>query len=124
MTQQTSWVMAIPLMFAMLVLPVMSAGAHTKVTTSVPANGATVASKLDEIELQFGGKMRLTVFKVKNTGSGETVSPSAPLPHKFVTHTKIGVPPLETGDYEVSWVGVGADGHVVKGHFKFSVSEK
>ena len=101
-----------------------AAFAHTKVNKSIPADGATVAPGLSKIELHFAGKMRLTVVKINNAGSGEAVSPNSALPAKFVSHVDIAVPPLAAGDYDVSWIGVGSDGHVMKGEFKFSVAGK
>ncbi len=98
--------------------------AHTKVNKSIPADGATVAAGLSEIELHFAGKMRLTVLKITNSGSGEAVSPKSSLPPKFVSQVNIAVPPLVPGDYNVAWIGVGSDGHVMKGEFKFTVAGK
>lgn len=98
--------------------------AHTKVNKSIPEDGASVAPETSKIELHFAGKMRLTVLKIMHAASGEAVSPNDALPSKFVTHVSVDVPPLVAGDYDVNWVGVGTDGHVMTGEFKFSVAEK
>ena len=36
---------------------------------------------------------------------------------------KVGIEALTAGAYEVSWTAVSEDGHVMKGHFGFTVAK-
>ncbi|MBU2581452.1 MAG: copper resistance protein CopC [Alphaproteobacteria bacterium] len=110
------------LLFALAILPASPAAAHTKVDKSVPADGATLTDAPQRIELQFAGKMRLTVIKITRPDTAAAITPQSTLPTTFVTRADIEIPPLESGSYEVSWVGVGEDGHVMNGSFKFHVT--
>lgn len=99
-----------------------SARAHAEMQKSVPADGAVVPPGLERIELAFSDPMRLTIVKVKRSADGKEVSPVEGMPKAFAPAAQLSVPRLEAGAYEVSWTGVGKDGHVMNGRFSFTVS--
>ena len=100
------------------------ASAHVKMNKTAPADGATVAPGLTEIRLAFDDAIRMTLVKITKLESKTAVPTTSQLPRKFVTKAKIAVQPLSPGQYKVAWIGVGKDGHVMKGAFSFSVVPK
>lgn len=116
---------ALRAILAAALLAVIGAGAalaHTKMTASVPADGATVAAGLSQIEVAFSHPMRLTLVRVHGA-QGADVPLTGALPKGFTESAKIGIEPLAEGGYEVTWTAVSEDGHVMKGHFAFTVAK-
>ena len=115
------------LRFALSILFVMAttlgALAHAKMTASVPNDGATVPTGLTEIALNFSKPLRLTLVQVVRAPEQNEIPVTNELPKSFVKSAKLTIAPLPAGTYEVSWTAVADDGHVMKGSFKFSVSE-
>lgn len=99
----------------------MAALAHAKMTTSMPKDGASVASPVSEIAFSFSKPLRLTLVKVVRASDQQQMPLSGELPKAFGTSVKTAVSPLPVGSYEVSWTAVAEDGHVMKGDFAFSV---
>lgn len=97
--------------------------AHSKMKHSVPEDGATVSAGLEQIELRFSDGLRLMLVKVSQIGvtTAKDIMP-APLPKEFTRHAVMPIDPLEPGDYQVTWTGVGKDGHAMNGTFKFTVA--
>ncbi len=102
---------------------VAAALAHAKMNASVPKDGATVASGLSEIQLQFSKPLRLTLIHVRRVDDQQEMAVSSELPASFVDSAKVTVDALQAGSYEVFWTAVSNDGHVMKGNFAFSVKE-
>lgn len=96
--------------------------AHAKMKASVPQDGATVAAGLSEIAMTFSHPMRLTLVRVHRSGAGQDVPLTGTLPKDFAGSAKVAVDALDAGAYEVSWTAVSEDGHVMKGHFSFTVA--
>ena len=71
--------------------------AHTKMTASVPKNGANVASPLSAIEMTFAKPLRLTMVKVVRTEDQQHVPVVGGLPETFATSVKAAVVPLPVG---------------------------
>ncbi len=109
---------------AVLLLAMTSAGAlaHTKMTASTPADGATVPTGLSQIEMAFSHPMRLTLVRVHRAGDDTDIALKAPLPKTFTDAATASVAALGDGSYEVTWTAVSQDGHVMKGHFAFTVA--
>ncbi len=110
---------------AALLLAMASAGsalAHTKMTASAPADGATVPAGLAQIEMTFSHPMRLTLVRVHRADDDKDIGLKAPLPKAFADAAKVSVDALADGSYEVTWTAVSKDGHVMKGHFGFTVA--
>jgi len=116
-----------PLRSTVLATMMVTAGigaalAHTKMVASVPKDGASVPAGLSQIEMTFSHHMRLTLVKVHRAADEQTVPLQGGLPKAFADAAKVSVAPLTAGAYDVSWTAVSKDGHVMKGHFAFTVS--
>lgn len=100
-----------------------TAFAHSEMNKSVPKDGETVAAGLSQIELKFTNDLRLTLAKIsREVGKGAEEIAITRIPKAFTSHVTLSVPSLQAGDYEVTWTGVGKDGHVMSGSFTFTVS--
>ncbi|KLN62688.1 hypothetical protein WH96_03400 [Kiloniella spongiae] len=95
--------------------------AHTKVTSTVPANEAVLKKSPDEIKLTLPESLKITALKLlDNQGNELTLKQDKNL--NPVTE-KIAIPPsLDAGTYRVIWRGISADGHPIKGQITFTVS--
>ncbi len=109
---------------ALLTLAVAaSAHAHSKMTTSVPREGATVEAGLPEISLGFSKPVRLILVKVRNkTGKVDVTTGFKPATG-FGKAYPVDVPPLTTGAYQVNWTAIAKDGHIMKGTLSFTVAK-
>jgi methionine-rich copper-binding protein CopC len=97
------------------------AAAHTQLKSSVPAPKGTVAAPVREIELEFGGDVRLTAVVLTDGQGGQ--KKVADVPTKVASRFAVAVQEdLGPGAYTVTWRAVGADTHVVSGDFAFTVS--
>ncbi len=101
------------------VLP--AAYAHTPLTSSEPANGATVAAPVRRITLEFGGEVRLTTVSLTDAqGTAQHIEdPPIATASKFMLGVADALAP---GDYMITWRAVGADTHVISGEVKFTVT--
>lgn len=111
------------LLLVFLLAAPVTALAHAKLTQSSPANGATVPAGLTQIQIQFSKPLRLTVVKIAHADASGDVVEAGALPKDPTKSATFAVPPLQSGPYEVSWTAVATDGHVMTGHFQFSVGE-
>lgn len=97
---------------------------HFGLSKSAPAEGAMVASP-SEIRLWFTeepaeGTTMIRLLEAEDTGVHVTDPVQDPEdPHSF-TVTVHGE--LASGSYTVSWRGMGADGHVVRDSFTFTIA--
>ena len=91
---------------------------------SVPAADASVPSP-PEVRLWFTQVAQPGSVSIRLIDpAGAAVETGAPAPNEDdgrVYHVSVAKR-LATGAYTVSWRGIGDDGHVVRGEFKFSVN--
>jgi len=108
--------------FAVLSLLFLSAlaAAHTRLSSSVPADNAAVAASPESIELEFSENVRLTALALTDA-AGATFDLGA-LPTAAQSAFAIAAPALPPGQYTLSWRAVGADTHVVSGEVHFSIA--
>jgi methionine-rich copper-binding protein CopC len=106
---------------ALGVLFTSSAFAHTHLAKSVPANGSVVTTAPEKITLQFEHEVRLTELTIQQ-GEAKAERLLVPLPHEPVKEVTAAPPKLAAGAYVVNWRAVGADGHVMSGKVRFTVS--
>ena len=97
---------------------------HFALSRSVPSADATVPSP-SEVRLWFtqAAQPGSVAIRLINPG-GDAVPASDPMPEADdgrVYHVDV-TGKLPAGAYTVSWRGIGDDGHVVRGDFRFSVS--
>jgi methionine-rich copper-binding protein CopC len=97
--------------------------AHSKMSTSVPAEGATIKPGLAKITLGFTKSVRLMTVKVLNTSTKTDVADDLKPTSNYVTSATFPVEPLAAGAHSVSWTAIAKDGHVMKGQLTFEVKE-
>lgn len=104
--------------------PVAARPFHFGLARSVPAEGATV-HELTEVRLWFTEPPAEGTVSIRLIDAGgkplETSAPAADEEDAKVF--SIAVPEgVEPGEYRVAWRGMGADGHVVRGEFSFTLA--
>lgn len=106
--------------FAVMAAFATSAFAHSKVDTTSPANGATIAEAPPEISFNFANDIRLTRVNMLHQDH-----PTVRLDLGDQTSfSRVFTLPLEgmgAGIYRIEWRGLGADGHAMQGEFSFTV---
>jgi copper transport protein len=96
------------------------AAAHTHLLKSVPADGEEVATAPASVLLTFSEAARLTAAWIQK-GEGDRAR-LGPLPETASRHVTLALPTLIAGTYLVSWRATSADGHVMPGRIRFTVS--
>lgn len=101
-----------------------SALAHGGLKSSTPARGAVLDSAPREIRLVFTEAAELAFTRVELRGPDGLVRVGSPSFAGTDKHTILAsiVGSLAAGTYTVSWQVAGADGHPVRGTFKFSIA--
>lgn len=102
----------------MVVLAWSGAAAHSRLGTSVPADGAVLAQMPAEIVLTFSKRLRLTRVRMVRDGGGAVALEAA---KAFGTRFAIPVHGAGPGSYRIEWRGLAADGHAMRGAFSFRV---
>lgn len=101
-----------------------AAFAHGGLKSSLPASGATVHSAPKEIRLVFTEAVELAFTRVELRGPQGAVrlaSPSFAGSDRLTIFASIDAP-LVAGNYTVTWQIAGADGHPVRGTYKFTIA--
>ncbi|OLS40453.1 copper resistance CopC family protein [Bacillus sp. MRMR6] len=109
-------------LFCMLIVIPTIVSAHTELTSSNPESGQVVTADLQEIVLNFGGKIEsLSKMTLQKDGVEVPFAGVEPL-DKQMTGTLSE--PLENGEYVIQWNIVGEDGHIIEGEIPFSVQKQ
>ena len=103
---------------AMLLLTSL-AYAHSQLTSSTPADKASLTSAPKEVVLHFSEPVRVTAISVTPSG-GERQNLSG-IPAEFMKDFTVAAPGLGDGKYDVSWRALAPDSHIMTGTFTFSV---
>jgi len=93
--------------------------AHSELTSSMPADKASVATAPKEVMLHFSEPVRLTAVAVTRSGGGK--QDLAGIPAERAKDFTVAAPGLGDGQYEVTWRALSSDSHVMTGTFSFSV---
>ncbi len=93
--------------------------AHTHLLKSVPADGHVVETPPGSVVLTFSEAARVTAAWIQKS---EGVKTRLTAPGKPATEVTIALPALTPGTYVVSWRAASADGHVMPGRIRFTVS--
>jgi methionine-rich copper-binding protein CopC len=96
------------------------AAAHTHLLRSVPADGQALARAPTSVVLTFSEAARLTAAWIEK--GAEPRSRLGPLPETAAVQVTLALPALAPGTYVVSWRAASADGHVMPGRIRFTVS--
>jgi len=105
--------------FGLALVSVVAYG-HTRLSSSLPADQATVVAAPEQIELVFSTEVTLTALSLQDM-RGTSYELGA-MPTAAKREFAIPVPKLAAGSYTVAWRAVGADTHVVSGEVHFSVA--
>lgn len=102
-----------------------TAAAHTKVESTAPADGDTAHGAVREVRLRFSRGVESALTTLSLSRGGEHVaSGGALVPQTDGREYVLAFPrPLDPGAYEVQWKTAGADGHVLRGTFRFVVAD-
>ncbi len=112
----TSLVLAL---IAIILFPT-TALAHTELEHTFPADKEVVSKSLKEIRLTFEGNLEALSTLTIVDEAGKQIEPtSIDASGKELTAT-LG-DELTNGDYKVNWKIAGTDGHVLEGHYLFTV---
>ena len=95
------------------------AHAHTHLLKSVPADGHVLANPPGTVVLSFSEAARVTAAWIQKE---EGVKTRLVPPETTAKEVTIVLPALSPGTYVVSWRAASADGHVMPGRIRFSVS--
>ncbi|MGH8260096.1 MAG: copper resistance CopC family protein [Steroidobacteraceae bacterium] len=103
-----------------LALWMAGAQAHAHLRGSVPANDSVSRTAPASAVLDFSEPARLTAAWIRKSGGQN--HKLASLPSTSSARVSVPLPPLMPGRYELSWRALSADGHIVPGHIRFTVS--
>lgn len=107
------------IVFGLALISVAAYG-HTRLSSSQPADQATVAAAPEQVQLAFSTEVTLTALSLQD--SKGVVYDLGATPASARRDFAIPVPKLAAGSYSVAWRAVGADTHVVSGEIHFSVA--
>ena len=110
-----------PLVILLMLGLSTAALAHTRLSTSNPADGAEIAAPSD-IRLEFSAPVRLTAVKLESASGSEVEL--GDIPADVAASFSVAIDePLAAGAYVVTWRSISGDTHVVSGEFRFTVTE-
>ncbi|GAA0560464.1 hypothetical protein GCM10009098_30690 [Rheinheimera aquimaris] len=92
--------------------------AHVKQSSSVPADNAMLMQTPATLSISFSGPVKLTKVELLQNAATTIVFGFTPS-LEAATQYSWPLPPLAAGNYQVNWVGLGNDGHKMKGDFSF-----
>ncbi len=96
-----------------------SAYAHTHLVSSVPAEGATLASSPPALVLRFSEEARIATATIQRAQEpGQLLRDQ---PATAAQSSTLPLPPLAVGAYTVRWRVLGRDSHVMSGELHFSI---
>lgn len=107
---------------SLLLIATLATGAfaHSRVDTTMPENGATIADVPAEISLSFSADIRLTRVEMAHQDH-----PSVTLDlgdqTRFGRAFTLPLRSMGEGIYRIEWRGLGIDGHAMQGTFTFTV---
>lgn len=110
---------------AALLLAARPLAAHTKLTASSPAAGATLATPPAELRLTFSERLQLAFTEVRlldAAGVSQALAPLAADPADSLSIRAAVRATLAAGIYRVQWQTAGRDGHPIRGSFSFTVA--
>jgi putative copper export protein/methionine-rich copper-binding protein CopC len=96
--------------------------AHTRLASSSPAQGDTVAAGLGRVGIRFTRPVEAELTSLTVLLGSDTVAsgPATPVAGSEGKEFTFALPPgLAAGGYTVEWRTAGADGHIIRGTFAF-----
>lgn len=98
----------------------VTADAHAHLLRSIPADNSVVAASPASLVLNFSEAAQLTALSIQKGHDPEHKLKL--LPGGAAAQISVPLPPLTPGAYTVSWRVLSADGHVVSGALRFTLS--
>ena len=111
----------VALVSAVLLVLAPAAQAHDQLLESSPADGATLETAPEAIELTFSGEIAQVGAQVAVTG-GDVESPLDGAPRTEGVMLVQDLVELGPGSYDVLWRVTSSDGHPISGSFTFAVA--
>jgi len=105
---------------ALLLAASGAALSHAHLERASPADGSVMSGAPQNLRLEFSEAAQLTALWIARDGGPRRKL--APLPQQAQQQIVVPLPQLSPGSYVVSWRAVGADGHVVPGQIRFTLS--
>ncbi|MEO1104949.1 MAG: copper resistance CopC family protein [Pseudomonadota bacterium] len=103
--------------FSALSVPALS---HSSKEATIPEDGAVVAT-VDTLQMTFDAPMRITAISLSSDAGDVPLTREADM-DPVTTFRATPSAELSDGTYEVEWRGLSADGHPMRGVFRFTVS--
>lgn len=98
-----------------------SAQAHAHLERSVPADGSVLHAPPARLVLLFSEPGRLTALWIEDAaGTRRSV---ATLPDVSARELTVTLPALAPGRYAIGWRVLSADGHVMPGRIRFTITK-
>ena len=108
------------LLAGLMLLSATAALAHSKLNSTVPADGAVLAQAPAQIVLSFAKRLRLTKVRlIHDSGPARDLHLGGQ--KSFRTRFALPLAGKDRGLYRIEWRGLAADGHVMRGGFAFRV---
>ncbi len=105
---------------ALLVGTAGLATAHSQMDETLPVDGAVLTAVPQEIVLRFDDAIRLVTVKMTHDNA-HTEALDLGEQEDFGNEFALPAFAKGAGQYQVDWRGLGADGHIMKGQFSFTV---
>ncbi len=101
---------------------------HTALVKSVPAKDSTVGTTPEKLELWFNQRIEMSMSKVQLVDAKQQPIPLSAISRDDAKKDSPVVAHLMTelpdGAYAVNWTAASADGHAVRGSYRFFVKSK
>lgn len=106
--------------FATIAAAVLTAAAlaHASLKSSSISDGEVLETRPSEISLEYSCAVGLAALTLQ-TGAGEAVDWDYRPPRRMQAAFTASLPPLDDGDYVLSWRAMAGDGHVMTGEIAF-----
>lgn len=93
--------------------------AHAHLLSAVPADNSSLSAAPAQLLLRFSESTQLTALWIaKDDAPKEKLA----IPEAAHLEVSVALPPLVPGHYTVSWRALSADGHVVSGRTRFTLT--
>jgi methionine-rich copper-binding protein CopC len=106
-------------LMGVLTLRFAAVGAHAHLQEAIPADQAVLHSAPRELTLRFSEPAQLTALALERDGGAPA---PLTLPSGQAQRIVVPLPALAPGHYRVSFRALSADGHIVPGQVRFTLS--
>ncbi|WP_406741483.1 copper resistance CopC family protein [Acinetobacter haemolyticus] len=110
-------------LFFSLVFMTSHSFAHTTLLSATPAMNSVITQSPEKITLNFGDEVMLMNIKLLDA-QGKNIPLNYQVNHDHKKSFDIAIPQLKAGQYTIFWMIMGADGHHMKGEYRFTLQAK